>query len=146
MLFLAFMIFDFSCDIGHIQNDLPHQLWEAVSADGNANTLLTRFFHNTPSFYGSNLLKCYLFYLSPDFLNQTFTFIGLVLFGLGLWRLVINKRWKIIILVLLAPLSPLFDVPNNGLIQTIILYSALVLVMLFGIKNLFTWSKKLLKI
>lgn len=130
------MIFDFSCDIGHIKNDVPHQLWEAISADGNANTLVTRFLHNTPSFYANNLLRCYLSYLSPDFINQTFTILGLILFGLGLWYLIINKKWLILIWLLAAPLSPLFDIPNNGLFQTIILYSVLVLVMIFGVRNL----------
>lgn len=130
------MIFNFSCDIGHIRNDVPHQLWEATSADGNANTLLTRFLHNTPSFYANNFLRCYLSYLSPDFLNQTFTILGLILFCLGLWYLVVHKKLIVISLLLFAPLSPLFDIPSNGLFQTIILYSVLVLVMIFGVRNL----------
>ncbi len=140
------MIFDFSCDIGHIQNDVPHQIWEAITGGGQIPPLVSRFLHSTPSFYANNMLRCYLSYLSPEFINQTFTFAGLLLFGLGIWHLVINKRWKIITLFLLAPLSPLFDFPGNGFIQTVILYSALIMIMLFGVKNLFTWSKKLLKI
>ncbi len=138
------MIFDFSCDIGHIQNDLPHQLWEAISADGHANTLLTRFLHNTPSFYGSNFLKCYLFYLSPDFINQTFSLIGLILFGLGMWYLVVNKKWPITAFLLIAPLSPLFDIPSDGLAQTIIIYCALILVMFFGAKNIWEFLNTLI--
>ncbi|MBI4099903.1 hypothetical protein HY440_02750 [Candidatus Microgenomates bacterium] len=130
------MIFDFSCDIGHIRNDIPHQLWEATTADGNANTLVTRFFHNTPSFYANNFLKCYLSYLSPDFLSQTFTIFGLVLFGLGLWYLLIRRKWFILALLFLAPIFPLFDFPSNGLAQTIILYGTEGLVMLYGVKNL----------
>ncbi len=133
------MTFDFSCDIGHIRNDLPHQLWEATTADGNANTLVTRFFHNTPSFYTNDLLKCYLSYLSPDFLNQTFTILGLLLFALGLWHLVVNKKWLLIIFLLLAPLSPVFDIPQSGLAQTIILYAAEILVMIFGVKKLWDY-------
>lgn len=132
-------IVSFSCDIGHIRNDLPHQLWEATTADGNANTLVTRFFHNTPAFYANDLLKCYLSYLSPDFLNQTFTIFGLILFGLGLWYLVIRRRWLILTILLLAPISPLFDLPGSGLAQTIILYGAESLVMFFGIKNLWEY-------
>ena len=145
ILFLTSMIFDFSCDIGHIKNDVPGQIWEAITAGGRINPLVARFLHNTPSFYANNLLRCYLYYLSPEFINQTFTFAGLILFGLGLWHLVINKRWGIIILLLLVPFSPLFDFPSDGLIQTIILYSGLVIVMLFGMKNFFSWLKRLLK-
>lgn len=136
------MNFNFSCDIGHIKLDVPHQLWEATTADGHANTFLTRFLHNTPSFYGSNFFKCYLSYLSPDFINQTFSLIGLVLFGLGLWYLVVNKKWPILIFLLIAPLSPLFDLPSSGLAQTTILYTVLILVMCFGVKNLFIWLKQ----
>lgn len=133
------MIFDFSCDLGHIQNDVPHQLWEAISADSGSPLWLTRLLHNKPLFYANNFLKCYLSYLSPDFLNKTFSLLGLILFGLGLWHLVTNKRWVVLTILLLAPLSPLFDQPPSGLAQTIILYSAEILVMLYGLKNV--WQR-----
>lgn len=135
------MVFDFSCDIGHIKNDVPHQIWEAITGGGQIPPLVSRFLHSKPSFYASDLLHCYLSYFSPEFLNKTFTVFGLILFGLGFWHLVVNKQWRIIVLVLFAPLVPLMDFPNNGFIQTVILYSASVLVMLFGVKNLLTWLK-----
>src|SRR5574340_1691862 len=135
LIFMS-MVFEFSCDIGHIRNDVPHQLWEAITADGNANTLLTRFLHNTPSFYANDLLRCYLSFFSPDFLNQAFTFLGLLLFGFGLWYLITHKKWRILIVVVLVPLLPLFDLPSSGFAQVAILYSLWLLVMVFGLKNL----------
>ncbi|MCL4390445.1 MAG: hypothetical protein M1484_00490 [Patescibacteria group bacterium] len=137
------MNFDFACNIGHIQLDVPHQVWEAVVAGGNVDPLISRFLHSTPSFYANNLLRCYLSYFSPDFLTQAFTLVGLILFGLGLWHLVINNHWKLLALVLLAPLSPLFNIPQSGLYQGAILYFTLVLVILFGIYNLFVWLVKI---
>ena len=131
-----FMNFDFSCNIGHIKLDLPHQMWEAISADGNANTLVTRFFHNTPSFYANNLLRCYLSYFSPEFINQVFGLVGLGLFGLGLWILIAGKRRGLLILILLAPLSPLLELPRSNKFQGIIIYGAILVVIFFGIKSL----------
>ena len=139
-----FMNFDFSCDIGHIKLDLPHQMWEAISADGNANTLVTRFLHNTPSFYANNLLRCYLSYFSLEFINQAFSFVGLILFLNGLWQLVINKRWKFLLLVLVAPLFPTFDLLENSYLHGFIIYGAISIVMVFGIKRILILVGKLL--
>lgn len=136
------MSFDFSCDIGHIKLDVPHQIWEAVTSDGNANTIVTRFFHNTPSFYVNNLVNCYVSYLSPDFLNQRLTIFGLLLVILGLWHIVINRKWRILGAILVAPLSPLFDVPESGQAQTAILYVAYGVLIFFGTINLLTWLKE----
>lgn len=136
------MNFDYSCDIGHIKLDVPHQIWEAVTSDGNANTLVTRFFHSSPSFYINNLTNCYLSYLSPDFLNQKLTILGLALFSLGLWHLIVNKKWRILAVILVAPLSPLFDFPASGPSQTAILYIAYGVLIFFGTINLFSWLKK----
>ena len=136
---LTSMNFDFSCDIGHIQLEVPHQIWELTTAHGLTNPLLVRFLYNKPSFYATDLLRCYVHYLSPEFLNETFTIFGLILFGLGLWHLIIHKKWLIIAFLAVAPLSPLFDTPSDGVLQTVILYSALILVMLFGVKNLWDY-------
>ncbi len=78
-------------------------------------------------------------WFSPDFINQTFTLLGLVLFGLGFWHLVVNRKWIILTFLLIAPLSPLFDLPSSGFSQTIILYSMEILVMIFGLKNLWAF-------
>lgn len=135
------MIFDFSCDIGHIQLDVPHQIWERSTIDSQANIWYTRFLNNKPVVYLNNILHCYFSYLSPDFINQTFTIFGLILFGIGLYYIVVNKKWPILTFLLLAPISPLFDLPQSGLAQTIILYSALILVMFFGVKKILKIKK-----
>lgn len=134
ILFLKFTSFDF-CDIGHIQLDVPHQIWEAISLDGNANIWITRFFHNTPLFYANNLLRCYLSYFSPDFINQQFTLIGLLGFILGIGSIVSKKQWKVMVMFLIMPLFPIFDFPSDIFGQSVVVYGVIFLIIILGIKE-----------
>lgn len=128
------MNINFVCIKDGILQDVPHQLWEATTADGHsANVLVTRFLHNKLLFYSNNFFRCYLSYLSPDFVTTAFSIIGLVFFLAGVYFLVRRRIWILLVILLLAPLSPLFSFPKNNLVQGLILYSVLLLVILFGL-------------
>jgi len=126
------MNINFFCTKAWILGDVPHQVWEAQTADPNANVLMTRFLHNKLSLYSNNFARCYLSYLSPDFINAAFTIVGLILFLAGIYFLVVKKNWRILTILLLAPLFPLFSFPESKLIQGVILYSAQGLAILAG--------------
>lgn len=138
------MNFEFTCTGSRILMDIPHQIWEAQTADGPANTLLTRFFHSRPSFLAENFLRCYLSYLSVDFIAGTFTVLGLLLFLLGLWYLISKRKWAIVSVLLLAPLSPLFEFPADGTWRAVILFAPQIAVMIIGlIQTIFFVSARL---
>jgi hypothetical protein len=103
------MISDVTCTIAWISQDLPHQVWEAQAADGmGAYTWLTRFLHNKIMFWGSNLARCYVSYLSPDYIAKKFTLVGLAVFLVTIWWLVSRKKYKWLALIFLIPAILLF--------------------------------------
>lgn len=135
--FLKFMNINFTCNLTFIIRDVPHQIWEAQSADGGIPVLLSRFLHNKPTFFADNFLRCYLSYLSPEFINAAFTFLGLILFLIGLWYVVTKKKKLLLALILVAPLFPLFELPKVMLWQGIIIYTVEALIIIYGVIRLF---------
>ncbi len=128
---------DFTCNWEWIKLDVPHQIWEAQTADGiRAHTFLTRLFHNKFLFYPDNILRCYLSYLSPDFITGAFSFIGMVFFLAGVFYLVFNRRWLLLAVLLIVPLLPLFKIPNNISAEAVILYVVEGLVIIYAVWQL----------
>ncbi|MBI3558884.1 hypothetical protein HY085_00650 [Candidatus Gottesmanbacteria bacterium] len=118
------MNINFVCNYSWILGDVPHQIWEAQTADGSANTLLTRFFHNKLAFYLNNFARCYFSYLSPDFLTKAFTLIGLILFIVGLYFAISQRKHLLLILICLAPIFALLDIPSVlYVIQSLVILS-----------------------
>lgn len=104
------MLFELSCTRTWIVTDLPHQIWEAQAADGTgAYVLFTRFLHNKLFFWGNNLLRCHLSYLSPDFLLKQFGFVLMVLFYLGIWRLLRRGQFLLLGILVLLPFVFVLD-------------------------------------
>lgn len=127
------MNFNFTCIGSRIKIDLPGQIWEAQTYDPSGQTFLTRAFHNKASFVADNYFRCYLSYFSPEFVTSAFSIIGLILFLVGLYYIFVKKQWKLLALLLVAPLFPLFEIPQNVAIRAIIIYVALISVMVYGI-------------
>lgn len=126
------MSIDFACTSEWIKLDVPHQIWEAQSADGGAGSVLwTRLLHNKVLFYASNYLRCYLAYLSPDFVNRVFSALGLIFFLVGIWYALTRKNLLVLGFALLAPLPPLFLYPKFSAVTGVYL-GLIVLVQLYG--------------
>lgn len=125
------MNFDFSCNIGHIQLDVPHQIWELSTAQGSANPLFVRFLYNKLTFFATNIVRCYTHYLSPEFLNQTYTIFGLVLYLVGVYYLVKNKKKISLTVLLIAPLFPLSEL-GPLLFRAAVIYLSQIAIMLYG--------------
>ncbi len=132
------MNFDFTCTQPRILLDLPHLIWEMQTGDGQGGVLLTRFLHNWPLFLANNLLRCYLSYFSPDYLAGTVTIIGVILFSIGLMTLIHKHQWLWLLLVLAAPLSPLFEFPVNSTIRGLLLWGSWGLTIAVGIFTVVT--------
>lgn len=131
------MNIDFVCNKTWIFGDVWHQIWEAQTADGLRVPLeVTRLLHNKFFFYANNFSRCYFFYLSPDFVAAAFTIVGLLFFLIGLWYLVIEKKWFVLILLLSAPLLPLFEIPREKIQQGIVLYFIEGAIVVFGVYRL----------
>lgn len=137
--------FDFTCTRAWIDGDVPLQIWEAISADGHDIPIfIVRLFHNKPVIYGTNFLRCYSSYLSPDFITRTFTIIGLVLYLIGLYGLVAKNKKLFLAALILAPLFPLMLPFENRTISGVIIYGALLFVIAYGIYFLSKSLKKIL--
>src|SRR3989338_5374862 len=137
MLPFASMNFNFLCTKDWILGDVPLQLWEATPAYGpTANALLTRFLHNKPMFYLDNFLRCYLSYLSADFLVKAFSLLGLGLFIFGVYQAIRQRRKWLLSIVLMTPLFPLFQFPAANLAQGVLLYGSQLALILFGLQQL----------
>ena len=131
------MTFNLSCTASYIKIDFPLQLWEAQVADGvSANTFVTRFLHNKLLFLMNNLLRCQLSYLSPDFINKQFSLLGLVLFLLGIWHLAKKGAWIPLVVLVIAPLAVVFNIPSISSLPAVILYGVELMVIAFGLKEL----------
>lgn len=143
--FFESMNINFVCTKTWILQDVPHQIWEAQTSDWNSNTLITRFFHNKFLFYANNGLRCYLSYLSPDFIAAAFTIIGLALFITGLYFLVRRKKYPLLTILIAAPMSPLLSVPKQATNQAAIIYGAILSVILFGVFETITGLKILFR-
>ncbi len=107
----------FSCTHNGILNDVPHQLWEAISSDGGGTPLLvTRVLHNKPLFFAVNYLRCYFHYLSPHFFAQQFgPGVALIIVALIfiLWRQG-GQNWKVAkIIILLYPILLVFELQTK---------------------------------
>jgi hypothetical protein len=106
-----------SCTHLAITTDVPLQLWEAITTDGESNTpiWLTRTLHNKPLFFILNYLRCYFHYLSPHFLNQMlgsqFTIILIIALYL-IWKRHL-RIWRIMKWVIfLYPTFFIFELQN----------------------------------
>lgn len=103
-----------SCTHLAIVNDVPLQLWEAITTDGTGQTplLMTRALHNKPLYFVINYARCYFHYLSPHFLSQTlgpFITIALIAGVIIIWKKG-EKAWMLTkLFLLLYPLFFLFE-------------------------------------
>lgn len=136
--FLTSMNTDFFCTASRISRDLPHQIWEAQTADGIVNPLITRFFHNKLFFYLNNYLRCYLSYLSLDYIANVITFAGMVLYVFGIWHLV-SRKSKWIVVILLTPLFPLLEWPRLAGWRVGLYYFGLISMTACGFYALWDW-------
>ena len=137
--------FDFTCTRTWIEGDVPLQIWEAISADSHDIPMfVVRLFHNKPVIYGTNFLRCYSTYLSPDFVARTFTIIGLVLYLIGLYGLAAKNKKLFLAALLLAPIFSLMMPFENQTISGVIIYGALLSVIFYGIYFLGENLKKIL--
>ncbi len=137
------MNFNFFCTRSWIAQDLPHQIWEAQTADGHVAPFITRFLHNKVFFLFNNYLRCYLTYLSPDYVVSMVTIIGLVLFLVGLYFLVSKKNYLLLGFILLAPLFPVLEIPKDKNYQGIILLTSLLSTICYGVFSMLhdAWEK-----
>lgn len=132
------MNINFLCTKDWIFRDVPLQMWEATTADGvGATVWLTRFLHNKPLFYLNNFLRCYLSYLSFDFLAKTLSILGLALFIFGLYQAIRLKKYFLISIVLISPIFPLLGLPDGNVYQGILLYGSQAILILFGLLQLY---------
>lgn len=127
------MNINFVCAKDWILGDVPHQIWEAVTADGTANVLLTRFLHNKLLFYSNNFFRCYFSYLSFDFITAGFSIVGLAFFLYGIYSLISRKKWIFLFFVAIAPLFPLLQIPSDVKYRGMFLYGILGAVILCGL-------------
>lgn len=127
------MNFEFACTIGWMVGDIPHQLWEAQTALGNASPLVTRFLFNKVGFYFNNFLRCYLSYFSFDYILINFTGLGLLAFISGVYFAWSNHKFLIITLLIVAPLFPLMEIPKNIRIRELLFMIPICAVMFYGI-------------
>lgn len=104
---------DFWCTKTWVFQDLPHQIWEAQTADGHVSSLLVRFFHNKVFFLLNNLTRCYFTYWSVDTLSSIFTVIGALFCFYGLYKLVEQKKRLILFFILLGPILTFLEIPNR---------------------------------
>lgn len=134
IFFSRFMNTELFCDRFAILRDVPLQLWEAQTADGStAPPLLTRFYHNKVLFYGTNFLRCYLSYFSPDFILHIFGLLGTIFFLIGIIYIVDKKKKFYEVLLIISPFFPLFRIPRDKHLSEILLLIPLFLTSMFGI-------------
>jgi len=112
------MMEGFSCTYQAILNDVPLQIWEAITTDGPSATPLwvTRAFHNKPVFYFLNYARCYFHYLSPKFLSDAIGPIGTIILVIAVCRLWKSggTLWKIIRwFIILYPIVFLFELQRG---------------------------------
>lgn len=105
------------CDFLAIKIDVPLQIQEAITMDKGQNPLLTRFFHNKPLFYSTNIARCYFKYFHPHFLISLLSVLGFFFFLAGLYHLLDNWRSpkaKVLLFLLLSiPLANIFSLPSK---------------------------------
>ena len=139
---------DFWCTKSWIIQDLPHQIWEAQTADGHTSSLIVRFFHNKATFWSNNLSRCYLSYWSVDAVTNTFTVVGLALLFIGFFGLLLNRKYKIMMIILAGPLFPLLEL-GTPLLRSTVYYicqvSAILIGLYYSIKWFRAWIKTKLK-
>jgi len=121
------------CSISWVIRDVPLQIWEAETVGGHAGpVILTRLFHNKILFYLNNLSRCYLSYLSPDFIFNCVTIIGALLVYIGIYFLVRQKKYLLILIFLSGPLFPLLEITNNSEFRMAVLLADFIFVAIFG--------------
>jgi len=123
------MNINYICSVDSVIRDVPMQLWELSTNDGRAGQgpEIVKLFHNKFFVYPSNFFDCYLSYLFPRYVYQNFSIIGLILFFLGIYFLVINKNIRILFLLLFAPVIMMLFFPS---IYFTLIY---VLIMVYGL-------------
>lgn len=126
------MNFETWCSKTWIVQDIPHQIWEAQTADGHVSPIIVRFFHNKFFFWINNYFRCYLTYWSVDTISSTISIFASLLSYYGLIKLIQRKWTKLLIILLIAPVLTLFEFPTRP-ISNLILLVDWVVCALFGL-------------
>lgn len=138
------MNFDFSCDFAYIIRDVPHQVWEIQSFSGWGSQFLVRLLHNKFGFYANNFLRCYLNYLSPEFLLRQYGLIIMLLVYAGFILLLnqkTNRKW--IFLITILPLLPMVSFFGGNNIRSLAFTAGIALIAFLGIKEIIRELSKL---
>lgn len=118
---------EFTCILSRITLDLPHQIWEALSFHP-PGILIVRILHNKLFFLVDNLFRCYFFYFSLE------NYVAMLP---GLYFLIINRRFKLSLLVLFLPLIPLLEIGPFEL-RKIIFFGSYIIIAVYVLYNIFS--------
>lgn len=97
-----------ACNLSTIKAAVPHHIWEAQVFDRIIPTNEARIFHNKIIFFGNDLAGCYAGYFSPEYLSAHLSFVGFLLFLVGIWYLLSRKKFLLPILLIGLPVGDIF--------------------------------------
>lgn len=129
------------CNLQIVKLAFTPIIFEQTTIDGLAQpVLLTRFLHNKVGIYSSEIARCYLAALDPNFINNSTSIVGLLSLLFFLYKaaskIYSQKSFAyapLLAIFLISPLLPFFSAPTTVLIIT---YK------IFAIIGLLFWLKR----
>jgi hypothetical protein len=125
---------NFECNLTTVFQDWPNLVWETQTGGGFGQALIARILHSKFFVFSADITRCYFRYLSPEVVTQWFTLIGAALYLVGLYFLLVRKKFPLLLLFLLTPVLVIFKFPLE------FFYLGVIGVIVFGLVNLI-WRK-----
>ena len=102
------------CDIYAAQRAVKPRIFFEKAIDGkNQPVFITRFFHNKIGIFASEVAKCYFKVIEPNAMYAGAGIFGVIFEIYLAYKLVLWKKWYILIILLLLPFAPFFNIFEN---------------------------------
>ena len=103
-----------ACDVYAAKRAIPPRIFYEQTIDGNNQpVLITRFLHNKIGIFASEVAKCYFNVIAPNAMYAGAGIFGLIFEIYLAYKLVLWKKWYILIILLLLPFAPFFNIFEN---------------------------------
>ena len=97
------------CDIDTASLAIPPRIWSQQALDSRMQpTIITRFLHNKPGIFFSELSRCYFNFFDPSLIFHSVGLRGVFFWIFFMTNISFSKKWPIILIVLMVPILSFF--------------------------------------